>query len=582
MTRVTGWDGALAVLTRSARPVLGPWLPRLDAGLGPLSSQATPTPEGEPDGVDGLSRRGPWRRLLASQWALADVEPLEFLRRATEHEFLFHALARGTPRASPRLVVWFDAGPDQLGAPRVAHLAIWLVLARRVLDRGGALRWGVLQDPGRGWSDSTDAGAGRALLAARTLVCPDPTHTDQWLDQLEGPAEERWVVGDASSAQSARRLSARHIQVTEGIGEDALFARVDGGPAVTLPLPSRAQLGGMLHDAFVRPAGSPPPTTDTVRVVPGPHARRPFTVQGRRLVSWSSPACRSWKRPRMHKRTEVPTDATPVAVGQARRRIISAYALNGRLQLTVPGDVQPVRSVPFPDGFALPEGGDIGFLHLLYVRPGTPQCALVTDGNQQLCSMNLHTGEARAEMSLADRPWRHDQHVVLHPEGATSPVCLRHSPHFAGSRTGILRDYSLVTLDLQAAVPSLPEHNRPVIDRIMPAWPDALLCCAANDCLIAPDLPHPHRPVRLDRPRDLEMIGAFHHAEDGWTLVGLADDRRTVALRGAVEADLRPAFATILTAWVSPQHCCVFWWDAAGQLGCVDLPTGRVRLRWAP
>ena len=54
----------------------------------------------EPDGYAQLSRRGPFDRLLLTQWALLDVVPEELLRRAASNELLFHELARKEPKTN--------------------------------------------------------------------------------------------------------------------------------------------------------------------------------------------------------------------------------------------------------------------------------------------------------------------------------------------------------------------------------------------------------------------------------------------------------------------------------------------------
>ena len=57
------------------------------------------------------------------EWVIADEIPDEFIRRVAEGEHTFHELARSQPAKDRTSTVLFDTGPDQLGAPRLAHLA---------------------------------------------------------------------------------------------------------------------------------------------------------------------------------------------------------------------------------------------------------------------------------------------------------------------------------------------------------------------------------------------------------------------------------------------------------------------------
>ncbi|MBK9969772.1 MAG: hypothetical protein IPP16_03195 [Acidimicrobiaceae bacterium] len=67
---------------------------------------------------------------------MADEMPEEFLRRITQGEAGYYEVATIEATASGRLVVLFDAGPDQLGAARIGHLATILLLWRKA-ERAG-------------------------------------------------------------------------------------------------------------------------------------------------------------------------------------------------------------------------------------------------------------------------------------------------------------------------------------------------------------------------------------------------------------------------------------------------------------
>jgi hypothetical protein len=125
------WTVDLDCFSETLQTAFAPWLPQLDALIGPPHAPR-PQHDGEPEGFDGLTQRGRYERLLLSEWLLADEEPLEFMRRAAMGQHLFTALARKSPTQSRCCLVLFDTGPTQLGAPRLAQLALLIVLARRV------------------------------------------------------------------------------------------------------------------------------------------------------------------------------------------------------------------------------------------------------------------------------------------------------------------------------------------------------------------------------------------------------------------------------------------------------------------
>ena len=139
------WAEELEGLDPELVSVLGEPLRQLTRMVG-APSAPRPGPTGEPDGFDGLTRRGPLDRLLLSEWALAEAAPLEFLRRATQAEQSFLQLRRLDPASSRRCVVLLDAPPSQHGEARLMHLVALVVLAARARRGGLAMSWGLLQE----------------------------------------------------------------------------------------------------------------------------------------------------------------------------------------------------------------------------------------------------------------------------------------------------------------------------------------------------------------------------------------------------------------------------------------------------
>ncbi|MEO1338337.1 MAG: hypothetical protein AAFV29_22025, partial [Myxococcota bacterium] len=139
------WQTPLSELPSYVHTSLGPWIARLARAIGPMH-RARARAEGPPDGFAGLGRRGSYERLLMTEWLLADAAPDEFVRRAVAHEHLFYQLARREPASALRSVVLIDAGPSQLGTPRLVHLAALVIFAQRAAEAGAELRFGILQE----------------------------------------------------------------------------------------------------------------------------------------------------------------------------------------------------------------------------------------------------------------------------------------------------------------------------------------------------------------------------------------------------------------------------------------------------
>lgn len=193
---LASWQPELRALPRQLVLDLQPLLPHLAALLGPMHAPPVQG-QGEPDGMDGLDRRGPYERLVASEWLLADEVPIEFLRRAVDGEHLFSRVRRIEPTATRHCVVLLDTGPETLGAPRLVQLVAWLALARRARMAGATFQWGIVQQPARGLSWHLNLGAVRRWRAARTLSPPD---VSAWADRLDplGQDDERWWIGGSA------------------------------------------------------------------------------------------------------------------------------------------------------------------------------------------------------------------------------------------------------------------------------------------------------------------------------------------------------------------------------------------------
>ncbi|MGJ7904782.1 hypothetical protein [Lysobacter sp. 1R34A] len=189
--------------------LLGDLLLRLHPMLGAFRMRAL-RGVAEPEGIDDLRRRGHYERLLLSEWALADEVPEEFDRRAAGGEHLFLSPKLVAREADALTVAVFDTGPGQLGAPRLVHVAMWILLAARARAAKARFAWGVLGAPGV--LHPADAPERlKQLLQARSLTPGGPAaaaegnaqavreHCErEWrraLDEAEPSPGERWSIG---------------------------------------------------------------------------------------------------------------------------------------------------------------------------------------------------------------------------------------------------------------------------------------------------------------------------------------------------------------------------------------------------
>lgn len=261
------WASVLGFLDDDVVTGLGPLVRRLDQLM--AGSDRSSFERSAAEGYDGFDTRGPLGRLVLSEWALAAEAPEEFERRFAEHELLYLRPAAALPHRPTRLAVLVDAGPEQLGAPRLVQLAALVVLARRAAARGVPFSIGVLGDAPDVWSTGVLADVFPDWLAARRPTRPtvddvvgrlaDAEPDDQWW-LLCGPDLAHAVDAGAPTSPRVRVLSAS-IDEWEPDGASAVVARIDHRVA-RLELPSPAVAVRLLRGrALRRPNGPAAATT---------------------------------------------------------------------------------------------------------------------------------------------------------------------------------------------------------------------------------------------------------------------------------------------------------------------------------
>lgn len=238
-------------------PLFADLLGRLNPLLGPLRGlHQGGVPE--PDGLGDLQRRGPYERLLSSEWLLADEVPDEFLRRAVGGEHMFLAPQYRAREANRLIVVMFDAGPLQLGAARLVHLALLMLLARRAEEAGAQLRWGILQ--GAPVLHELDSPAQlKRLLEARTYETVSDRHWQAWRDWLaDQAAGECWVVGQRLP-HTDPKVCTHRVQITRSLDGRSLSFALQSR-RVSLPIPDEQQAVRLLKGQFDNEVHTPSPT----------------------------------------------------------------------------------------------------------------------------------------------------------------------------------------------------------------------------------------------------------------------------------------------------------------------------------
>lgn len=279
------WASKLALFPRDVALALRPLVQRLHVLLGEGRGSTGET--GEPDGYDGIARRGPYERLLAAEWLIHAELPDEFMRRVAAGEHSFLKLARRPPVGGRRAVVLFDAGPDQLGGPRVVHLAALVVLAARLERQRGTLSWGALQDENATPEEGVTRASVEALLAARSPRAVARGDVEKWLAGagVRG-ASERWLVGaeDLRSPEERRSTSMLVVSEAPEPGARRLFVRVlpAGGARqaeAALDLPDDSLCIRLLREPF----GAGPAPKISVESPLDPEGGLVFAENGRRL-----------------------------------------------------------------------------------------------------------------------------------------------------------------------------------------------------------------------------------------------------------------------------------------------------------
>nr|WP_242589085.1 hypothetical protein [Corallococcus macrosporus] len=443
---------------------LGPHVARLSAALGTLRPRGE-AEGGEPQGYDGLSRRGNFERLLVSEWLWALEAPEELVRRAAFGELSFLKPAFRQPQGARRTVVLLDVGPDQLGLPRIAHLALLVVLARRAEAVGAAFTWGALQaDPARATHTGLSGTSLLAWLEARSPMPASAVHLSTWREALDlsRAPEDVWLVGSSRLGRLEGAEGMSRVEVSEPMEPGAHRLAVDVRPSARVPRSVVLEL---------------PPPEDCLRLLRNPfHSNRSssaflprkasrlmsfaFSGDGRRVLLFSAnggvEAMAVPHSPRATlpkpRRVQVPSGQQVIAAGWRTKggllvlaRHQDTYVMHGQVQ--TPHGFRKARyhatdALSRPDmvARALP-------LNLLsWVDPRGQEHLWLKDGQERLFSLAPPSSSGTSALGVEE------EQVSAMAEVNSRPVCVLR-PQSVGSGRAIISRLKVLGEDPVRQVP---------------------------------------------------------------------------------------------------------------------------------
>ncbi|MDP1978494.1 hypothetical protein [Undibacterium sp.] len=208
------WRDWLTLFPPELTEAIGHMLLRLDPLVGRLKFASQRTND-EPVGIGNIVQRGNYDRLLMTEWLFADAEPDEFIRRAASGELLFLGTEPDIRLRSQLCIALFDAGPMQLGEPRLAHVVLFILLSRRAEEAGAQFKWGILQNPGVLY-ETQGREAIKALLTSKSLRNATTAELDAWdilLKEQDKNACDCWQISGVHTIRIKRATNLFNIRL---------------------------------------------------------------------------------------------------------------------------------------------------------------------------------------------------------------------------------------------------------------------------------------------------------------------------------------------------------------------------------
>jgi hypothetical protein len=594
------WAAQLAPFAPDLALTLGAWARRIAPALGPFRGPRVTA--GEPDGLAGISRRGPYERLLLSEWLLAQEIPAEFTRRAAAGEHLFLDRGRRDSSAGRRSIALLDAGPDQLGAPRIAQLALLVVLATRAEAAGTAFSWGVVQEPDHDLVDGFGPDLARRFLMARSERPISTGALAAWIERLPPPAasDDLWLVGGAALSRAAPAGASRLVaeDVTEpGARQVRLLLEPRGASRreVTLDLPSAADCTRLLRDPFrtasAEPARAPGHILPGSAILFAPFTRRvAVRLAGADVLDAHVPSSPREKSGHARRLTGGPG---LVAVGWNGKRLFKASLQTGAIVFarasgsaigsSVPGHGVPGPAAPMPgDGpgpcYMWPRGGRrawildaAGVLHVAEL--GGASCVASARVSTVLCARGWLAYVAERESSFAREG---------NPGGSGAPLWLELVVHTS--------DHGRHTRDLGpgSGRAFLSAKGGPLLIATENAasglWTVQLLAMTQTGSRGPPSSEGPGRRVMTSRqlrpPSGTAVVGALLGRDGEPALLLLEEDRRDFTLLDRSGLRLvHGATGKVASAAVSPERILAYTTRSGALVAhSIDLNTALLHL----
>lgn len=362
------WTSALTHVSPELTRSLGPWITRFSAVFGALHVRAD-AGRAEPDGYDGLSRRGAPERMLSTEWLLATEIPEEFERRTAMSEIGYLSLARIEPRKAAGSLALLDAGPSQLGGVRVHQLAALVALSERASRVGARFAFTMMA----GAPDEAplyDALHDASLVAwaeSRRATEVSDDEASRWVERARAMGfEDRWVIGGRRCVSRRRFEAWSKVMLEEPIRRDARRVRAAvrraGAPEVEVEL---EPVGDALSARLLR---DPRALSKIERAAEWPLKTRERMATGN--LVWSASGHRIFARNQHGALMVFPIPRTPregggrptvvfprgaksriLAVAWTSRRLVIFEAEDGKLMFgDWCGDRFPLGAVGVPDG----------------------------------------------------------------------------------------------------------------------------------------------------------------------------------------------------------------------------------------
>jgi len=613
------WRPVLDALHPTVAQAVGPYLPRLAAALGSLPAPQL-TGLGDPDGVDGLARRGSWDQLLGSAWALADEAPDEFLRRAAQGELPFLRQARRRPQGGWRGVLWLDAGPEVVGAPRLVLIAGALVLADRIRHAGGhpIAAWREEQDLLHTPLD--DVGDLVPWLSCRTVVRPlnaDLQRLHQALD-LDPDLDRVWGLGGPTLAELLADTEHDALEVEEALDDDAFDVHVHTAEPTRLRLPTAAPQATvqLLRDPLAPPPARTTEALDDLALRWSTMGSRLFLARGSRLT-WlqARPLTRgelSWQT------RELPGQIVAVAwrtgkpvVLLRRGPVLEVHFLAGahgawrgappslpcppELQLDHVTDMwilSDPRHAQAELGRPAPRGGETVPRAAAMLRDSAGTLWLLDALNGQATPVGYNLSEP-ALLFPSNRRKQLPPRFIFHQERASSERLVEWVRRHPGARLDRKTLRPLLGPDLAAGpVPTVHDHawrdlgESPPGVELLPIQPRRshlpLLAHRPDAAwLVRGQVTRRNRIERLhvrDRPVATDLEGPpVAVRQPDWKVISLSADRRSLLATSTFTSQVDLTLpAPLLTHAVRPRHGHVAGLDTRGHLILIDPQQGEI------